>query len=251
MKSLLIVEDEKLIRRGISAIVKRAPVEIGEGIECRNGVEAMEILSDRHIDVMLTDIRMPEMDDLELVRRAMELLSPPVIFVISGYNDFSYAVSAFRSGVRDYITKPLNRNEIYGLLEKLQAEFDEKDRKKEGAADYPEDNAQERGRARKIAEAVEFIGINYADDIDMAIVSNHVSMNYTQFSSDFKRHTGMKFQNYFLDVRLAESMRLLSEKPTLSVKEVSEASGFKNPKHFMRSFKRKTGVSLSAYRHKT
>ena len=255
MKSLLIVEDEKLIRRGISSIVKRAPVEIGEVIECRNGAEAMEILTGRHIDVMLTDIRMPKMDGLELVRRAMELPSPPVIFVISGHSDFSYAVSAFRRGVRDYITKPLNRNEIYGILEKLQAEFDEKERAAEDSraaqagAPYPDDVSPERGYGQKIADAIEFIGANFADDVDMAIVSNHVSMNYTQFSSYFKKCTGKKFQNYLLDVRLAESMRLLADQPALSVKDVSEASGFKNAKHFMRCFKRKTGVSPSAYRH--
>jgi YesN/AraC family two-component response regulator len=268
MKSLLIVEDEKMIRHGISAIVKRAPVAIGEVIECRNGAEAMEILRGRHIDVMLTDIRMPKMDGVELVRLARELPSPPEIAVISGHSDFNYAVSTFRQGVRDYITKPIDRRQIYELLAKLQAEFDAKEREKErgGAAnrlapspqipggDIGEAELRDLGEgldkriALKIGAAIEFVGGNFSSDIDMAIVSNHISMNYTQFSTSFKKHAGVHFQNYLRDIRLAESMRLLAGDPAMSIKEISEASGFRSAKHFMRCFKQKTGMPPSLYR---
>jgi len=59
MKTLLIVEDEKAIRAGIHAMVSRAPVPVENILECRNGEDAMEILRSRHVDAMITDIRMP------------------------------------------------------------------------------------------------------------------------------------------------------------------------------------------------
>ncbi len=58
MRTLLIVEDEKMIRQGIAVMAKRSSVEISEILECRNGQEALEILKNREIDVMFTDIRM-------------------------------------------------------------------------------------------------------------------------------------------------------------------------------------------------
>lgn len=123
MKSLLIVEDEKLIRQGIVTMAKRAPVTIEEIIECRNGEEALEVLKSRQIDVMFTDIRMPKMDGIALIGHLKELASPPRTIVVSGYDDFGYAVEALRGGVQDYILKPVEREKVYGILQKLEEEI--------------------------------------------------------------------------------------------------------------------------------
>lgn len=60
MERLLIVEDEKMIRKGLQVIAQRAPVEIREILECKNGEEALEILKSTKVDVMFTDVRMPK-----------------------------------------------------------------------------------------------------------------------------------------------------------------------------------------------
>lgn len=131
MKTLLIVEDEKLIRQGIAVMAGRCHVEIGEIIECRNGLEALELLKTREIDVMFTDIRMPKMDGIELVKESKKLEKRPKIVVISGYDDFNYAVEMLKSGVQDYILKPVKREKIEELLQKMDAELRE-ERKSEG-----------------------------------------------------------------------------------------------------------------------
>lgn len=123
MKTLLIVEDEKLIRQGIAVMAGRCRVEIGEIIECRNGLEAMDILKSREIDVMFTDIRMPKMDGIELVKETETLEKRPKIVVISGYDDFNYAVEMLKSGVQDYILKPVKREKIEEILQKLDAQL--------------------------------------------------------------------------------------------------------------------------------
>lgn len=133
MKTLLIVEDEKMIRQGIHVMVKRCKVEIGEVLECRNGEEALELLKSRKIDVMLTDIRMPRMTGIELVRETKTLKKPPKIVVISGYDDFNYAVEMLKHGVEDYILKPIKREKIEEILEKLEKQLqkEENDRRAE------------------------------------------------------------------------------------------------------------------------
>ena len=75
MKRLLIVEDEKLIRQGINVMVKRSDVKIEEILECKNGEEAYKILNDVKVDVMITDVRMPKMDGIELVTEGVLTLS--------------------------------------------------------------------------------------------------------------------------------------------------------------------------------
>ena len=72
MRTLLLVEDEKLIRQGIKSIIERSGVEIDEIIECNNGEAALEILKNKEIDIMFTDIRMPKMDekyDINAIKR--------------------------------------------------------------------------------------------------------------------------------------------------------------------------------------
>ena len=131
MRTLLIVEDEKMIRQGIAVMAKRSSVEISEILECRNGQEALEILKNREIDVMFTDIRMPKMDGIELVKETENLKKCPKIVVVSGYDDFNYAVEMLKHGVKDYILKPVKREKIEELLKKLDAEING-ERKLEG-----------------------------------------------------------------------------------------------------------------------
>lgn len=119
MKSLLIVEDEKMIRQGLVTMVKRSGVPVDEVLDCRNGEEALEIMKSRQVDVMFTDICMPKMDGIALIQHMKELTSPPKTVVISGYDDFSYAVEALRGGVHDYILKPIDRKKVYELLTEL------------------------------------------------------------------------------------------------------------------------------------
>lgn len=123
MKTLLIVEDEKMIRQGIATMAKRCRVPIETILECRNGVEALEILKERQVDVMFTDIRMPKMDGIELVKKTTEFAVKPQIVVVSGFDDFNYAVEMMKSGVRDYLLKPIKREKVEEILAKLDEEI--------------------------------------------------------------------------------------------------------------------------------
>lgn len=123
MHTLLIVEDEKMIRQGIKAMVQRSGVQIDTILECGNGEMALDILKSHDVDVMFTDIRMPKMDGIELVKAMQELPKMPLTVAISGYDDFSYAVEMLRAGVREYILKPVDRDKVKQVLEKLDAEI--------------------------------------------------------------------------------------------------------------------------------
>lgn len=127
MKTVLIAEDEKLIRKGLIAMVRRAPIDVEEIIEARNGEQALEVLRDRKADLVITDIRMPGMDGIELVKRINQMEDTPFVLVISGYDDFSYAVEMLRSGVQNYLLKPVERESFYSSLQKIDQLVKEKE----------------------------------------------------------------------------------------------------------------------------
>lgn len=486
MRTVLIVEDEKMIRQGIRAMVQRSGVPVETIMECNNGQMALNILETQRVDVMLTDIRMPKMDGIELVREMQKLPHKPLTVVISGYDDFSYAVEMMRSGVKEYLLKPVDREKLRQVLEGLEKELMAEreaeehfrkvgyqqlgqamlsdsmpkeellalSRRLDGRLLYPEyyvcclekggDQAEEReayfyleteesavyvveeeslgfllknelrdsyvgvsglhsgaeelrgawleakqarvrafcqsshlcrfgdegkeapgsgaaaqaggkdellldetlhkivqmigtdkikeavrltelflGRVKrgvygenelthyfevlipdiqrtyqnaleehgealqqfhkpfvyssveelteeltgwmlsfhekmdtrfedyrnrqKMQQAVEYIRKNYSSDLNMAVVSNYVSMNYSLFSFAFKQYTGKNFVNYLKELRIEEAKRLLKE-TQLRVVEISQQVGYENEKHFMKSFKSVCGVSPTEYR---
>lgn len=121
MNTILIAEDEKFIRRGIRVMAQRAPVPVGEILEARDGVEALELLRTHTVDVLITDIRMPRMDGVELVSQLDTLPHRPLVLVVSGYGDFNYAVAMMRGGAQDYLLKPVEREKFYEALQKMES----------------------------------------------------------------------------------------------------------------------------------
>lgn len=109
MKTILIAEDEKFIRKGLVTMVRRSGVPVETILEARDGEEALELLRQNQVDLLITDIRMPKMDGIKLVSQLGELDHQPMVLVISGYDDFSYAVEMLRNGVFDYLLKPVER----------------------------------------------------------------------------------------------------------------------------------------------
>ena len=100
---------------------------------------------------------------------------------------------------------------------------------------------------QKIKRAIEYIQENYDKDLNMAVVSNHISMNYSLFSSLFKEFTGSNFVNYLKAIRMEKAKELLAE-TDLRIVEISAKIGYDNEKHFMKTFKASCGVSPSEYR---
>ena len=144
MNKILIAEDEKFIRMGLKTMVQRAPIPVGEILEARDGEEALELLRQHRVDLLITDIRMPKMDGIQLVNQLGIKGQSPMILVISGYDDFSYAVEMLRGGASDYLLKPVERERLYGALEKLEEQFQRRQ-----AADE-EENRQMRQALRQL-----------------------------------------------------------------------------------------------------
>ena len=121
---VLLVDDEEEIRTGISRKIDWEAVGFSLVGEAGNGEEALELAEQLRPDVVLTDIKMPFMDGLELCRRLRQSLPAAKLVVFSGFDDFEYARQAVGMGVSEYILKPINAPELMEVLNKLRELLD-------------------------------------------------------------------------------------------------------------------------------
>lgn len=121
---VLLADDEEEIRSGISRKIDWASLGFQLVGEAGNGEEALELADRLRPDVVLTDIKMPFMDGLELCRRLRLTLPGARLVVFSGFDDFEYARQAMSLGVSEYILKPINAPELIQVLEKLRDQLD-------------------------------------------------------------------------------------------------------------------------------
>ena len=120
----LIVDDEQLMRQYLGANLSIiCPDFCVTGIAC-DGLEAVELLKKQSFDLVITDIKMPEMDGLNLAKYIYESGISSKVIIISGYNEFEYARRALKYGVSDYLSKPLSDASIYETLSKIKSVLD-------------------------------------------------------------------------------------------------------------------------------
>jgi len=112
MYSILLVDDEHLVIKGIRIILEKTCLSIGEIREAENGEEAMELIREKVPDIIITDIRMPIVNGLELCRKVYKKCPNTSIIIISGYDDFKYAQEAIKYGVRQYLLKPIQKMQL-------------------------------------------------------------------------------------------------------------------------------------------
>ena len=120
---VLLADDEEEIRVGISRKIDWPGLGFVLVGEAGNGEEALELAEQLHPDVVLTDIKMPFMDGLELCRHLRQSLPGAQLVVFSGFDDFEYARQAVGMGVSEYILKPINAPELTAVLTKLRELF--------------------------------------------------------------------------------------------------------------------------------
>ncbi|MEK5037361.1 response regulator transcription factor [Sporosarcina sp. FSL K6-3457] len=116
---VLVVDDEGIIRKGVSKLLLNCHKPVSEVMEARNGKIALELIKVNEPDVVITDIRMPVMDGLKLVEQLKKHYADIEIIILTGYADFSYAHKALQFGVSDYLLKPVTQEGINEIIMKV------------------------------------------------------------------------------------------------------------------------------------
>lgn len=121
MIRVMIVDDEPFIRQGLKILIDWKKYGFDVCAEASNGREAVSIMKNKKIDLVITDIKMPEMDGLELVKYTQNFISKNIRFIIlSGFYDFEYAKKAIKYDVADYVLKPVQKDELIKALKEYK-----------------------------------------------------------------------------------------------------------------------------------
>ena len=119
---ILLVDDESLIRIGIKSCIKN--LDKHEVFECSNGEEAIRLIRQHHPDLVFTDIKMPVMNGVELIKKAGSMNLKTIFIVLSCFDDFEYVKQSLQYGARDYILKhKLDIQEMTKLIESVENEI--------------------------------------------------------------------------------------------------------------------------------
>lgn len=123
MYSILIADDETIIRQGLRCIIDWDSLGFTDILEASNGEEALSYILKEKPDVVLIDIRMPKLSGLEVVKEARKNDYRGKIIILSGYSDFTYAQEAIANDVQFYMTKPIEEDELYKIINHVTAQI--------------------------------------------------------------------------------------------------------------------------------
>ncbi|MGI8385345.1 response regulator transcription factor [Robertmurraya sp. P23] len=123
MYRILIADDEKNIRQGIQAMIKRE-YPTYETFVAADGLDALDCINQEHPDILITDIKMPHLNGIQLIKELQEMDKKPALVILSGYDDFAYAKEAIKQKVKDYLLKPVNRKELFKTLNTIIEELE-------------------------------------------------------------------------------------------------------------------------------
>jgi len=123
--TVLIVDDETLVRKTLRKMIETNATGWTVVAEATNGQEALEQIKDWEPDLIFTDVQMPLMDGIQLVKWIYEQQGKSMTVILTGYRDFEYAQAAVKYGALDFLLKPSSEHEVCGLLKKLHDKLTE------------------------------------------------------------------------------------------------------------------------------
>lgn len=237
MLTLLIVDDEPMIADGLyEEFVDNGRWEL-DVHRVYSGREALELSGRMRIDILISDIRMPGVDGIELLKQVKRKWPSCKVVFLTGYKEFDYAYGALQHGAERYVLKTEGYDKIVEVVEELAAELDPALR-----------TLRMEGRSMEIVDKVKsYIEGHLHEDISLVSLAEVVHFNPSYLSRFFKQQTGLNLSDFVQNVKVERAKHMLAD-PNRRVNEIAEALGYGSSSNFTRSFKRITGLTPQEYR---
>ncbi|PTL40011.1 response regulator transcription factor [Alkalicoccus saliphilus] len=248
LPTILIVDDEPRSRSGLKRRLDSWEQYSLNVYTAATGKEALHFLEETAVDLLITDIRMPEMTGLELIEKAKELQDQPVFLVISAYSEFEYAQHALKMGVINYLLKPVKKEAFLDAVHKALEERVKLQRWKQ--TEVKEEDPVLKNKhllPETLQTAVALIDNKIGEKFSLKDIAGEVHLNPSYFSVLFKEHTGMTFSDFVTRRRMQEARNLLLT-TDLPVADIAEKTGYQTAKYFIQIFKELEGKTPSRYR---
>ena len=236
MYKIIIVDDEEKIAEGIAHLFPWEQMGFSVEAYFRSARKAVEYLERHQVDVLVSDIEMPDISGLELCER-LSGGSVRIVF-ISSYQNYEYFRSAIHYKVEDYLLKPIKFQELRECFRKIKEELDEENNAMPDAPVAYYDQI--------VREVKNYIEQNYREASQNEAAAL-VGMSSGYLSKIFKEKSGQGFMEYLTEVRMKKACELLDNIQFKSY-DVAYYVGYDNPKNFSRAFKAYLGMTPKEYR---
>lgn len=254
MYKLMIVEDEPLIRSGLKQYFDWKELGVHTIIEAENGKDGVDRALIELPHLVITDIRMPVMDGLEMIGQLRSKLPDTLFIILTGHNEFEYAQKAIHyGGVYDYLLKPLQYEKSFSVivncLEKIRLKqlmpqsFEQlTDRgTNQGVGIAPEEGLQ-------LFEKIEsYIKLHLDQELTLNMVAEHFFYHPSYLSRLFKTKLNKNYMTFVSEIRINYALQCLKVSQH-SIADVASLCGYKSYKHFVKVFKSITQMTPTEYR---
>ncbi len=245
--TLLLVEDnDELLTLMVRLLQNRYHI-----LKAANGIEALDILSREEVDLIVSDVMMPQMDGMELcqkVKGTFETCHIPFILLTAMTYDEDRA-EGYKSGADGYICKPLRLSVLLAKIENLLEKRKRigVDFRKQLVFEAKELNYTSMDEAF-IQKAIDCVNAHLSDcEFEHAQFIAEMGMARTTLADKLKLLTGLTPSIFICNVRLQAACRLIDEKKKIRVADLAYAVGFNDPKYFSSCFKKKFGLTPTEY----
>lgn len=242
MNRLIICDDEITIRSGLKKMIESSDLGVTVAGVAANGLQAAQLIQSLRPQVALMDINMPGTDGLSVIREAA-IISPHTQFIIiTGHDEFTYAHTALKLEVCDYLLKPINKKDLFSAIEKALKRYESLSGDHTLLGNQYQDNAE---------QALQYIQKNYHDPhLTLASLANQLHISESYLTRVIKKAAGMSFTELLTKIRIGKAMELLLDDSSLRSQEIAQRVGYENRHYFCRVFKQYTGDSPLEYRKK-
>ncbi|RCW64251.1 response regulator transcription factor [Saliterribacillus persicus] len=251
-KTILVVDDEPRSREGVKKTIEKSAIGAFDVLTANDAKEAIQLIEKHKINLLITDIRMPEMTGLELLKVLKENQDDPVVIIMSAYSEFEYAHQALQLGVVNYLLKPISKEKLMEAIEKA-INVDNQKLQTDLLQEIADDKLIEINEVGRfsgvIKEVITYIEAHFYEEISLKDVANYVHLNASYLSALFKEQLDLTFSDYVTRRRVQEAKKLLLT-TDFTITEIAEKVGYNTPKYFIKIFKQAEEITPHVYRKK-
>lgn len=256
MLKVAIVEDEDIIRKGLVYTIDWLSMNCMIVGDAPDGVEGLKLIQAQKPDLVITDIKMPMMDGLEMLQEALKFHQFYSI-ILTSYSEFEYAKQAISIKVFEYLLKPVDEEKLRTIIQKIQHEA-----KQQRVYEKLVKKVQPGNNINLVdidvyfisgnklnyyvSEALKIIKSNYHEKISIEMISNELGVSTSYLSRKFKEETSHTFLEILNKYRIQKAIEMLNT-GKYRVCEVSDMTGFSEYKHFCRVFRKYVHASPTEF----
>lgn len=250
MYRILLVEDDHALRYMYARMHTWQENGFTLAAQAEHGKQALELLEKENFDLILTDIRMPFVDGLEMLDQLRKQGCDTPVILISSYDEFEYARKGLVLGAFDYIVKPVEEKQLSVVLQRAVELLNQR-RQQDSGFQIVHTALEQAGVSiendRFIHTLCTFLAGQMQRVITMEEAAEHMGLSKDYFGKECKAHTGMSFGTLYSLIKVEHAKVLLRESSEKTY-EISEKLGYASPNYFTRVFKEQTGQTPSQYR---